>query len=192
MDSVLLSQPAPSHSSTAASSRQRTLFNSIFSASRNGTNTYDNVERPRRIVEGSFAGQSAGCHYGLRIPEDHAERRPPRRAMPSRWRADNSYVPIDLQPVATENRRGGQAPSSPNGRSRRSERNERSRDRRLQSRYDYSDFHGRSCSSILKERHLRRRFYTLIMAGIFFIIVLAVCEYSPGIFKQRWSMLTES
>lgn len=175
MDSVLLSQPAPSHSSTAASSRQRTLLNSIFSASRNGTNTYDNIERPSRVVEGSSAGQSAGRHYGLGISGDHAERRPPRRAMlSSRWRADNSYIPINLQPVATENRWGDQALSSSNGRSRR---NERSRDRRPQRRYDYSDLHGRSCSSILKERHLRRRFYTLIMAGVFFIVVLAVCEY---------------
>lgn len=180
MDSVLLSQPAPSHSSTAAAARQRVLFDSISDARRSGPYAHDHNERPSQVVEGSSAGQSSN-RLGQGLFGGHAERSSPgitgRRAMlPSRYAPSRYYVPIGSQPVAAGNHWGDQEMSSRSEGLSQSERDERAR-RRSRRRHVELVLPSRSCTSIMKQRHLKRKVYTLITAGIFFLVVLAICEF---------------
>lgn len=193
MNSALLSQPAPSHSNTtAASTRQRILFDSL-NTSRNETNTYADSERPYTATEDNSAGQRSNSRRGHSLFGNRAERlahRITRISMPSRaepagsqYSPGGSYVQIDMQSVATENHWGDRASSSSNEASRERERTERAHDR--QSRRGQEEqpvLYERSCSSILKASHLRRKLYTLAMAGLFFIVVLSICETSCTIF----------
>lgn len=197
MDSALLCQPAPSHSNTASSTRQRILFNSLLSStSRNETNTYADSERPYMAIEDISAGQSTDRRRGHRLFGNHAERLAPRttrrpmlsHADPagSQYTPSGSYVQIDMQSVATENHWGDRAPSSSNEASGQSESNERAQGRRSRRRQaEQPELHSRLCSSILKAKHLRKKLFTLATAGLFFIVVLAICEISlPRIFKR--------
>lgn len=182
MDSVLLSQPAPSHSSTAAAARQRVLFDSISDARRSGPYAHDHNERSNQMVEESFAGQSSNRRLGRELFGDHAERSSPgitgRRAMlPSCYAPSRYYVPISSQPVAAGNHWGDQEMSSRSEGLSQSERDERARGRRSRRRHIEPVLPSRSCTSIMKQRHLKRKVYTLITAGIFFLVVLAICEF---------------
>lgn len=194
MDSALLSQPAPSHSNTtAASTRQRILFDSL-NTSRNETNTYADSERPHTAIEDTSAGQRSNSRRGHGLFGNHAERLAPRIPMLSRtdptgsqYSPGGSYVQIDMQSVATENHWGDRAPSSSNEASRERERTERAQGRRSRRRQEEQPvLHERSCSSILKANHLRRKLITLATAGLFFIVVLSICETSCPIFLDNF------
>lgn len=185
MDSALLSQPAPSHSNTiAASTRQRILFDSL-NTNRNETNTYADSERPYTAIEDTSAGQRSNSRRGHGLFGNHAERLAPRttripmlsRTEPtgSQYSPGRSYVQIDMQSLAMENHWGDRAPSSSNEASRERGRTERAHDRRSRRRQEEQPIlHERSCSSILKANHLRRKLIALATAGLFFIVVLSI------------------
>lgn len=194
MDSALLSQPAPSHSNTtAASTRQRILFD-LLNTSRNETSTYAGSERPRTAIEDTSAGQRSNSRRGHGLFGNNAERLAPRIPMLSRTdpagsehSPGGSYVQIDMQSVAAENHWGDQAPSSSNDASRVRERTERAHGRRSRRRQEEQPvLHERSCSSILKANHLRRKLITLVTAGLFFIVVLSICETPCPIFLDNF------
>jgi len=197
MDSALLSQPAPSHSNTTtASTRQRILFDSL-NTTHNETDTHDDSERPYTAIEDISAGQRSNSRWGHGLFGNHAERLAPHttripmlsRTEPasSQYSPGGSYVQIDMQSVATENHWGDRAPSSSNEALWERERTERAHGRRSRRRPEEQPvLRERSCSSILKANHLRRKLLTLATAGLFFIVVLAICETSCPIFSDNF------
>ncbi|KAI9925682.1 hypothetical protein ASPWEDRAFT_173765 [Aspergillus wentii DTO 134E9] len=184
MDLVSLSQPTLSHSSTSAST-QRPSLNPFRNNTSNGAATNAQMEMTPRILEEQPASRESYNRFGLGMFGDRAERRERltgrRHASsstdpePSQYRPNGRYVPIDLQPISTQNRWGDQGPSdsaSPQE-STRSPQYERhdgvwvrgSRGRNGQAR---------SCAALLKEKKARRKLFTLITSTLFLILVLSV------------------
>lgn len=194
MDSIPLSQPAPSHTNTPTSARQRALLSSIFNASRNGTRTNDGVEGPYRMIDDSSAGRRHGRRLGTGTFSDHAGRLGARvAALTSRSRSRSrgeptghhyvstgSYVPINLHSRTADNHWGDRATSSSETRSEarsgRSRRDGRTRNRQPRRRHEGPELVGRSCTSVIGQKGLRKKLYTLAIAGVFFIVVLSICE----------------
>ena len=204
MDSVPLSHPAPSHSNTPTSTRQRALLNSIFNASRNNAHANDGVEGPYQMMDDSSAGRRHSHRLGRGMFSAHAGRLGARiAALSSRSRSRSpgeqtgqhyvptgSYVPINLSSRATENHWGDRAPSSSEARSGRTGQNERTRSRRPRRRHEDTELIGRSCTSVIGQKDLRRKLYTLATAGIFFIVVLAICE-SFLLCSRNWMLASK-
>lgn len=189
MDSVPLSQPSPSHSNPRTPLRHRALLNSIFHGSRNEPHTNDQAVGPYSMIDDGSSGRGrsrAGSgslgqhieHLGGRIAA--LSSRSHSRACSDRitwhYTSNGSYVPVQSHPGRTERASDGQRPSaSETTRSGQNGRNRRSQSRRQRQR---SEVPTRSCTSIIGQQTLRKKLYTLIIAGLFFLVVLAVCEFS--------------
>lgn len=190
MDSVPLSHPTPSHSNPPTPLRQRALLNSIFHASRSESHTNDRAEGPYSMIDDGSAGRRHGRRAGPGLLGHHAGRLGNRiAALSSRSRShacsdrvdwhyspNGSYVPVSSHSRTTERPWGDERPSASEtqpGRSGRSGRNGRTRSRRQRQRCEDSR---RSCTSVISQQSLRKKLYTLITAGIFFIVVLTICE----------------
>lgn len=196
MDSIPLSQPAPPHTNTPTSARQRALLSSIFNASRNGTRMNDGAEGPYQMMGDNSAGQRHGRRLGTGMFSDHAGRlgtrvaaltsrsrsRSSSRGEPTRqhYVSTGSYIPINLHSRRADNHWGDRATSSSEARSEarsgRNRRDERTRNRHPRRRYEDPEIVERSCTSVIGQKGLRKKLYTLAIAGLFFIVVLSICE----------------
>lgn len=192
MDSVPLSQPAPSRSSPHTPLRQRAFLNSIFHASRSEPHTNDQAEGPYSMIDDGSAGRSRGRRAGPGLLGHHVGRlgdsivalssRSRSHACSDRiawhYASNGSYVPVDSHSGTEERAWGDQRPSASETQPGRSGRHGRTRSGRQRQRYEDP---ARSCTSIIGQQSLRKKLYTLITAGIFFLVVLAVCEscFSP-------------